>query len=254
MAGARDTFPMLVGALPFGIIFGTLAVSSGLSAAATLAMSALVFAGSAQFVVIGLIASGAGLVVILLTTLIVNLRHMLYSASLLPYVRHLPQRWRIPLAFWLTDESYAVVQRHYLQPGVPLDYKHWYFLGSCLAMYSTWFLCTLAGVMLGQGLPGMADWGLDFAMVATFIGIVVPLLRTRPMLAAALVAGVVAVVGHALPYKLGLMLAALLGVIAGVLAQQLSARMDGSEREGPKTDSPQKNSPAKAGEGCDEPV
>lgn len=94
LLGARDTIPMLIGALPFGIIFGTLAVSSGLSAGATLAMSALVFAGSAQFIAISLIASGTGLVVILLTTLIVNLRHMLYSASMLPYVRHLPQRWR----------------------------------------------------------------------------------------------------------------------------------------------------------------
>lgn len=214
---------MLVGALPFGIIFGTLAVSSGLSAGATLAMSALVFAGSAQFIAVGLIASGAGLLVILLTTLIVNLRHLLYSASLLPYVRDLSQRWRVPLAFWLTDESYAVAHRYYLDPNAALEYKHWYFLGSCMAMYSNWFACTLVGVVLGSTLPGMADWGLDFAMVATFIGIVVPLLRTRPMLVAALVAAAVAVAAHGLPYKLGLMLAALAGVTAGIVAERLTA-------------------------------
>src|SRR5690606_13087957 len=185
LLGMRDTIPMLVGALPFGIVFGTLAVSSGLSISATLAMSALVFAGSAQFVAASLVASGAGLVVILLTTLIVNLRHALYSASLLPHVRHLPQRWRIPLAFWLTDESFAVVHRHYLLGQGPLEHKHWYFLGSCLAMYSLWFICTLVGVLLGQALPGLGDWGLDFAMVATFIGIVVPLLRNRPMIVTA---------------------------------------------------------------------
>ncbi|MBQ0777430.1 MAG: AzlC family ABC transporter permease [Pseudomonas sp.] len=224
LIGARDTIPMLVGALPFGIIFGTLAVSSGLSATATLAMSALVFAGSAQFIAIGLIASGTGLLVILLTTLIVNLRHLLYSASLLPYVRHLPQRWRLPLAFWLTDESYAVAHRHYLSPEEPLVDKHWYFLGSCLAMYSNWFVCTLMGVLLGRSLPGMAEWGLDFAMVATFIGIVVPLLRTRPMLVAALAAGAVAVAAHGLPYKLGLMLASLVGVMAGIAAERLASR------------------------------
>ncbi|PKM31102.1 MAG: branched-chain amino acid ABC transporter permease [Gammaproteobacteria bacterium HGW-Gammaproteobacteria-11] len=222
LMGARDTLPMLLGALPFGIIFGTLAVSSGLSAGATLAMSALVFAGSAQFIAVGLIASGTGLLVILLTTLIVNLRHMLYSASLLPHVRHLPQRWRILLAFWLTDESYAVVQRHYLDASVAATHKHWYFLGSCVAMYSNWFACTLLGVLLGQALPGMRDWGLDFAMVATFIGIVVPLLKTRPMLLSALVAGAVAVAARGLPYQLGLMLAALAGVLAGVLAEYLS--------------------------------
>lgn len=230
LLGARDTIPMLVGALPFGIIFGTLAVSSGLSATATLAMSALVFAGAAQFIAIGLIASGAGLLVILLTTLIVNLRHLLYSASMLPFVRHLPQRWRIPLAFWLTDESFAVAHRHYQDSGVPLADKHWYFLGSCLAMYTHWFVCTLVGVVLGSSLPGMADWGLDFAMVATFIGIVVPLLRTRPMLVAALVAAAVAVAAHGLPYKLGLMLASVAGVTAGLVAERLRRR-HGASRE-----------------------
>ncbi|MFT6464139.1 AzlC family ABC transporter permease [Halopseudomonas laoshanensis] len=236
LLGARDTIPMLVGALPFGIIFGTLAVSSGLSAGATLAMSALVFAGSAQFIAISLIASGTGLVVILLTTLIVNLRHMLYSASMLPYVRHLPQRWRVPLAFWLTDESFAVVHRYYQNATVPLAGKQWYFLGSCLAMYSNWFACTLVGVLLGHALPGMADWGLDFAMVATFIGIVVPLLRTRPMLVAALVAAVVAVAANGLPYKLGLMLAALLGVIAGVIAERLQPKVLYPEQDQGVTD------------------
>lgn len=223
LAGARDTLPMLVGALPFGIIFGTLATSSGLSVAATLAMSALVFAGSAQFIAIGLIASGTGLVVIFLTTLIVNLRHMLYSASLLPYVRHLPQRWRVPLAFWLTDETFAVVHRHFILHPAEGESRQWYFLGSCIAMYSNWVACTLIGVMLGHALPGMAGWGLDFAMVATFIGIVVPSLRSRPMIAAALVAGAVAVAGHALPYKLGLMLAALCGVAAGMVAARLAS-------------------------------
>lgn len=222
LSGARDTLPMLLGALPFGIIFGTLATSSGLSVAATLAMSLLVFAGSAQFIAIGLIASGTGLVVIFLTTLIVNLRHMLYSASLLPYVRHLPQRWRVPLAFWLTDETFAVVHRHFILHPADEQHRHWYFLGSCLAMYSNWVACTLIGVLLGHALPGMADWGLDFAMVATFIGIVVPALRTRPMLVAALAAGAVALAAHGLPYKLGLMLAALSGVVAGMFAAKLA--------------------------------
>lgn len=228
LLGMRDTIPMLIGAVPFGIVYGTLAVSSGLSVAATLAMSLLVFAGSAQFVAASLVASGTSLTVILLTTLIVNLRHMLYSASLLPFVRHLPQRWRVPLAFWLTDESFAVVHRHYLLSDAPLAGKHWYFLGSCLAMYSLWFTCTLIGVVLGQALPSLGDWGLDFAMIATFIGIVVPMLRNRPMVVAALVASVVAVAAHALPYKLGLMLAALLGVTAGVLAEGLSRKADSS--------------------------
>ncbi|MDR3670329.1 MAG: AzlC family ABC transporter permease [Holophaga sp.] len=217
-AGARDSLPMVLGAAPFGLIFGTLAGPSGLSPAATLAMSLCVFAGSSQFIALTLLASGAGMVVILLTTLVVNLRHALYSATLLPHVAGLRQRWRVPLAFWLTDETFAVVQLRYLKTDTsPL--KHWYYLGSCLAMYSNWFAWTLAGLLLGRSLPRLEHMGLEFAMVSTFIGIVVPLLGSRPMLAASLGAGAVALAAHALPYKLGLMLAALAGVAIGVLLE-----------------------------------
>ena len=103
LAGARDTFPLIVGAIPFGLIFGTLAISSGLSFAATMAMSAIVFAGSAQFIAVGLVMAGTGWPIIVLTTFVVNLRHALYSATLAPYIKKLPQRWQIPMAFWLTD-------------------------------------------------------------------------------------------------------------------------------------------------------
>lgn len=232
LRGARDTLPMLVGAAPFGVIFGTLAASSGLSIWATLAMSALVFAGASQFIALSLIASGAGLLVILLTTFVVNLRHMLYAASLLPLARGLSQRWLVPMAFWLTDESYAVVQ-HHLQSGGDRDPDwRWYFLGSAIAMYSTWVLATVAGMLLGHALPGMAEWGLDFAMVATFVGIVVPLLRSSPMLAAALAAVVVSITLHGLPYKLGLMLAALAGVTAGLGAAALGGNAQDIDTQG----------------------
>jgi len=219
--GARDSLPMLLGAAPFGVIFGTLAGPSGLSATAALAMSLCVFAGSSQFIALTLLASGTGLVVILLTTLVVNLRHALYSATLLPHVAGLRQRWRIPLAFWLTDETFAVVSLRYGEPDTS-PHKHWYYLGSCLAMYSNWFLWTLAGVLLGRSIPRLEHLGLEFAMAATFTGIVVPLLRNRPMVAAALAAAAVALAGHTLPYKLGLMLAALAGVVTGVVLEKLA--------------------------------
>src|SRR5512141_2115262 len=91
--GVRDTFPLVVGAIPFGIIFGALAVTSGITPGAALAMSAIVFAGSSQFIAAGLVASGTPILVIILTTLVVNLRHALYAASLGPHMKHLPQRW-----------------------------------------------------------------------------------------------------------------------------------------------------------------
>ena len=109
----RDTFPLLLGAFPFGLIYGALAATSGLGTAAGMAMAALVFAGSAQFIAVGMVAAGVPVVIIILTTFIVNLRHLLYSATLLPHLRHLPQKWRIPLAFWLTDETFAVTVRRF---------------------------------------------------------------------------------------------------------------------------------------------
>src|SRR3972149_9600486 len=103
LAGARDTFPLLVGAWPFGIIFGALAVTSGFSPWGAAAMSAFVFAGSAQFIAVGLSAASTPAAGIILPTFIVNLRHMLYSATLAPHLNKLPRAWLIPLGFWLTD-------------------------------------------------------------------------------------------------------------------------------------------------------
>ena len=220
--GVLDTLPMMFGAAPFGLIFGTLAASSGLSPGGALGMSLIVFAGSSQFIALSLLAGKASLLVLVLTTFVVNLRHALYSASLLPHVAKLNQGWRALLAFWLTDETFAVVQLRY---GAADDspYKHWFQFGSGLSMYLNWFLWTLAGVLLGQTIPQLQHLGLEFAMAATFTGIVVPLLRNRPMIVAALVAAGVALLGRGLPYKLGLMLAALAGVVAGMALEGRTA-------------------------------
>ncbi|WP_181295259.1 AzlC family ABC transporter permease [Pseudomonas sp. Q2-TVG4-2] len=221
--GCRDILPLIVGAIPFGIIFGTLSIGAGLSTWQTIGMSALVFAGSAQFIAITLITGGVGAAVVLLTTFVVNLRHALYSAALQPFVRHLSSRWRVPLAFWLTDEAFAVIQHRYASDDAS-PYKHWFFFGAALTMYLSWQLATLAGIAFGQAVPNIASWGLDFAMIATFIGIAVPMMRTRPQVASALVAAVVALLTWELPYKLGLIAAALAGIIVGVWLEQRAER------------------------------
>ena len=229
-AGARDTIPMLVGAAPFGLIFGTLAIGAGLPVWLTLGLSALVFAGSSQFVAVSLLGGGAAVPVIWLTTFVVNLRHALYSATLLPYARALPARWRWALAFWLTDETFAVVENQ-LRHHANLHDGARYWLGSSLAMYFNWQVWTLAGVLLGQSVPGLATLGLDFAMVATFAAIVALQLRDRPVLCAALAAGAVALLARDLPYKLGLMLAAIAGVATGMLAEAWFGSNEASTQE-----------------------
>jgi 4-azaleucine resistance transporter AzlC len=226
LAGAVDTIPLIIGAIPFGIIFGTLAINSGLSLAGTLAMSAFVFAGSAQFIAASLLAAGTAWPVIVLTTFVVNLRHALYSATLAPHVKHLPARWQIPLAFWLTDETFAVVMQRYSQ-GNTSPYKHWYYLGSAIFMYTNWQICTLLGVTLGRLIPDATSWGLDVAMIVTFIGMVIPYLKTRPMVVTVLVSGIVALLAQPLPHKLGLILAALAGIAAGVIVESASRQNRG---------------------------
>lgn len=223
LAGGRDTLPLIIGAIPFGVIFGTLALNSGLSYTGVLAMSAFVFAGSAQFIAAGLLAAGTAWPVIVLTTFVVNLRHALYSTTLAPHVKHLPTRWQIPLAFWLTDETFAVVIQRYNQPDSS-PHKRWYYLGSAVFMYMNWQICTFLGLTLGQLVPDATSWGLDFAMIVTFIGMVIPYLKSRPMVITVVVAGGVAVAAHSLPHKLGLILAAIAGIAAGIATETLSGK------------------------------
>ena len=223
VAGMKATFPLIVGAIPFGIIFGALAVTSGLTPAAAAAMSAFVFAGSGQFVAAGLFAGGTGIAVIVLTTFIVNLRHSLYSATLAPHMKHLPHRWLLPLGFWLTDETFLVVVRRYSQPDSS-PHKHWFYLGSALFMYVNWQLCTLVGIWAGRSIPNPLAWGLDFALPVTFLGMLVPSLRGRSVLASAGVAAIAIMALRDLPGQLGLLLAVVLAVIAGSVAESMQNR------------------------------
>ena len=221
MSGVRDTVPLLLGALPFGLIYGTVAAASGLSTMAALAMSVFVFAGASQFIAVGLVAAQAPVVIIVLTTLIVNLRHMLYSATLLPYLKGLPQKWRIPLAFWLTDETFAVTAHRY-QKNDGSACRHWYQLGSSLAMYLSWQCWCALGLILGNRIPDASGWGLDVAMPITFIAMTIPFVKTIPMAVCVLTAGAAALLTVGLPYKLGIVVSAVAGIASGVMVQRMN--------------------------------
>lgn len=220
LAGVKAELPILLGVSPFGMIYGVLALSAGLQASLAFAMSSVVFAGSAQFVAAQLIGTGAPGIVILVTTFIVNLRHVLYGASIAPYLKPLNTRWKCLLAYLLTDEVYAVAVTRYAQlaaspSGSPS--VRWYFLGAGLAQWSAWQASTAVGIALGAQIP--PGWALDFAIALTFIALVIPTLTDRPTVAAALAAGIIAVLAAGWPYKLGLVLAAVAGILVGLLAE-----------------------------------
>jgi 4-azaleucine resistance transporter AzlC len=220
--GCRDELPLLLGVVPFGMIFGILAVEAGLEKETAQAMSSVVFAGSAQLVATQLVREAAPALVLVLTIFVVNLRHALYSASVAPYVRHLPLRWKLGLAYLLTDEAYAVAGSRYARDGSradPSPHRHWYFLGAGLTLWSSWQISTAAGVFLGARIP--AAWQLDFTLALTFIALVFPTLKDVGTAAAALSAGAVAVLAFGLPYKLGLIVAAAVGIAAGIALERV---------------------------------
>jgi len=210
--GALALAPLLVGVAPFGLIYGVLALRSGLPAPAAMAMSSVVFAGSSQFLLAQLAGLGAAAPVMVASVGLVNLRHALYSASVAPALSHLPRRWKLALAYLLTDEAYAASVTRLAQGG---PNRHWFLLGAGLTLWSGWQVSTASGILVGASLP--RDLPLDFALPLTFIAIVVPMIRSRATLAAAVVAAGVALSCAGWPYQLGLLSAALSGIATGWL-------------------------------------
>jgi 4-azaleucine resistance transporter AzlC len=216
LEGVRAELPLLIGVFPFGLIYGALALNAGLSTSAAQLMSSILFAGSSQFVTAQLVHDAAPGFVIILTIAVVNLRHMLYSASLAPYLENLSLRWKILLSYLLTDEAYAPSIIKYERDGVQ-PFSHWFLFGAGFALWFNWQVSTAVGIFLGAAIP--KEWPLDFALPLTFIAMVVPILKNRPMVASALSAGLVALLAYSLPYKLGIILAALTGIIVGTILE-----------------------------------
>ncbi len=214
--GVRAILPILLGTIPFGLIYGVSAVAAGMPPAAVQGASLLIFAGSAQFVLTQMVAGGAPWFVMILTLVVVNLRHLLYSASIAPHLQHSSGKWKWGLAYLLVDETYVVSIIRFEKEG-SLWYKTWFMLGAGLALWLSWQLSTLTGILVGRQLPTTLP--LDFALPLTFIAIVVPTIRDRAIFAAAVVVGITIVLAFNAPLKLGLLIAAITGIVAGLIAE-----------------------------------
>jgi predicted branched-subunit amino acid permease len=221
LAGSRQGAPVLIGTVPFGFVAGVAAISAGMSAVQGIALSVLSFSGIAQLIASQLIAAGSPIVVTVAAAFVVSLRFLMYSAALSPHLSHLPPRWRVLLSYVMTDQSFAAGVRHYGAPGDRAN-RHWYFFGSAATLYVTWQAAVTAGVVAGASVP--ASWSLDFAVVLSFIALLVPAVRTRSDLAAAIVAGGVALIAAGLPYRLSLVVASVAGIAAGMAIEWRRAR------------------------------
>lgn len=223
--GYRAAAPLMIGVAPFGIVFGALAVNAGMSVLEALGMSVLVLAGSSQFVAAGLIESNTPVLIIVLTTFIINLRHFLYSASLASILRPLSFGWKALLGYMMVDEVYAPVMLKHQEGQLSVWELRWYFVGAGGNLITIWWLTTVIGALVAddQLLPDKLTAALGFTLPLIFTGIVVPqVIGKFPLAAAALSAGITAVILAPLPYKLGLMVAALVGIVVGVISEEKS--------------------------------
>jgi len=217
--GALDTIPMVLAAIPFGILFGVLAPANGIPNWIAIAFSAFVFAGSAQYVAIGLLAAGTPVGLIVVTTFIVNLRHLLYSLAMLVPFQHVSVRRKVALSFFLTDETFVIFNQRYQHKLLEQDHVP-YYLGSALFMYSNWQLCTWLGLWAGSALEGIDKLGLEFAMVTAFISMMVPMFKHKKNIISAVLAFTLAWLTRSWPHKTGIVFSV---VIAAFFASMTRA-------------------------------
>lgn len=221
LAGCREMAPVLVGTVPFGFVAGVAAVGAGMTPLQGIALSFSAFSGIAQLVVAQLVAAQSPVVVTLSAAFVVSLRFLMYSAALSPHLAHLPARWRVPLAYLMTDQGFAMGVHIYSQPG-DRRHRHWQVLGAGVTLFVVWQASVIAGAVAGAQVP--AAWSLDFVVTLTFLVLLVPALRTRADLAAAAVASAVVLVAAGLPYKLSLVVASIAGIGAGVAMEWMHKR------------------------------
>ncbi|MFB6255866.1 MAG: AzlC family ABC transporter permease [Haloplanus sp.] len=220
LAGVRATLPLLLGLVPFGLVAGIAAVNAGLSPAQAVGLSAIVFAGAAQLAAVDLLGRDASLAVVVLTAVVINLRMVMYSASIAPYFESFRRRWAVASSYLLTDMSYALAITEF-QNDSGTD-RRWYYIGAAATMWGVWQIATVVGALLGTRVP--SEWGIGFAVPLVFLSLLVSDVSGRPRVVAAVVGGGVAVVGGTWPLNLGLIGGALAGVAAG-------AAVDGRGRD-----------------------
>ena len=217
IAGVKALLPILLGVVPFGLISGITVIQTHIPPVSGFIMSLLVFSGAALIVALQLITTGAPALVIFFSALVINLRFMIYSASLAPYFNRLSIGRKGLLAYLISDQAYAASITHISENRFPgVTWLH--FLGSGITMWVAWQISVGIGIFVGARLP--ASWSLEFTIPLTFLALAVPTIKDRFTGMAALIAGVVAVLAYGAPFKTGLVIASLAGILAGMIFER----------------------------------
>lgn len=219
--GASEISGVSLGIGAWGLVTGVAMVKSGLSVPLALAMSLLVFAGSAQLTALPLMAAGAPVWVVLTAALCVNLRFVVMSAQWRPYWAHLSKGQRAKLAYFAGDLNYVLFMRRFPEPKPNPDQGP-YFWGGAITNWSAWQVLSIAGILFATSIP--TEWGIGFAGVLALLGLVCSMLTDRISWVAAGVAGAAAVAAYALPLKLNIVVAIAAAVAVAMVLEHLSPR------------------------------
>jgi branched chain amino acid efflux pump len=213
--GFVEMLPACIGLTPFGLVCGVGAAAAGANWLSAFGMSAIIFSGAAQIIAAQMLAAGAPIAVIVLTTFVLGLRLLMYSAAIAPYLKPLPPPWQNGLAFLLSDQVFAAAIRRFHVGDDPHG-AALHFLGSGLALWLVWQIACMAGFLAGNLIP--SAWSLEFAVPLCFIALVAPLFRDVPSVLAAFTAAIAVLALSHLPMKLNLIVAGVMGIAIGTLA------------------------------------
>jgi len=215
--GAVDMLPLSLAVLPWAVLFGSLAIQRGFSWIEAQMFSAIIYGGAVQIVTVELMADGAPLFTILVSALVISSRHFLYGLTLREKLKVKPLRWRLGLGFLLTDELFSLSGHRRAYKNL---FRLYYALGAGGSFYLAWNIWTALGIFAGSALPDLTNLGLDFAIAATFIALVVPEIKNLPTFVCVLVSACSSLVFSVYEFDLGLVSAALLGMVAGFVTQK----------------------------------
>jgi predicted branched-subunit amino acid permease len=249
IAGAKSVAPMLVGVIPFGLVAGATPATTGLGGGASIGFSTIVFAGASQLAAADSLADGGSALVAIIAACTINLRLLLYSASLSPHLAKVPLRRRLLVGYLLTDQAYAVSISRWTKEdeeaaagGPPIadpDHRLAFYFGAAVLLWVNWQICTIVGVLIGSAVPDSLP--LDFAVPLVFLVLLVPAITTRPAVVATAVGGFTALLAVEYgPSHLEVLFGALAGIAAGAYAE---ARLDRRAGHGAVDETPLPSDP-----------
>ncbi len=213
--GAKQIAPLLVGAIPFGMSTGLYSVESGFSVFESFLMSVFIFAGASQVATVNLLSTDAPLWIVIATAGLINLRFLIYSATVSPFIHKASRSLRTFMAYAMTDHAFIIITR---EKYTGQD-RSAYYLGACMLVWLVWQIAFLVGSIFGKVIP--ESWSLEFSLPLVFLFFTVPLLKTKENVIAAAVAALSAIIFvPLLPIQSGLIVSILCGAFAGIAAKK----------------------------------